>query len=91
MIDRPLYALLRDRCGLSLSEAAEFHQVRLNTLNKWSSGARNAPDGALDELRELYERIEKAASSGNEAEIAALPCEGARDAARGLADLWADE
>ena len=46
---------------------------------------------ALDELRELYERIEKAASSGNEAEIAALPCEGARDAARGLADLWADE
>jgi hypothetical protein len=87
----PLYALLRDRCGLTIREASEFHRVSFNTVKKWSSGHRKAPDGALKELRDLYGRIEDAGQSGDPFEMDALPCEGARDAARGLADLWADE
>lgn len=56
-----LYALLRDRCGLSIREAAEFHRASANTVTKWSNGDRNAPPGAIEELRTLYEQIEIAA------------------------------
>lgn len=58
---KSLYALLRERCGLSIREAAEFHSVPVNTVTKWSSGDRNPPPGVIAELRELYERIEAAA------------------------------
>lgn len=56
-----LYSLLRERCGLSLREAAEFHRVPVNTINSWSSGRRSPPDGVIEELRSLYDRIETAA------------------------------
>lgn len=55
------YALLLARCGLSLQEAAAFHDVRLDTVKSWSSGRNRAPDGVIAELRELYDRIEDAA------------------------------
>lgn len=55
---KSLYALLRERCGLSIREAAEFHAVPVNTVTKWSSGDRNAPPGVVAELRELYATIE---------------------------------
>ena len=87
----PLYALLRVRCGLSIVEAAAFHEVSESSVTKWTSGRSQAPEGALKELRDLYGRIEDAGQSGDPFEMEALPCEGARDAARGLADLWADE
>jgi hypothetical protein len=87
----PLYALLRLRCGLSPEEAARFHGVRVDTVRKWSRRKSEPPPGILDELRALYGQIEDAGQSGDPFEIDALPCEGARDAARGLADLWADE
>lgn len=43
----PLYALLRGRCGLTIREASEFHRVSLSTVNKWISGHRHVPEGAL--------------------------------------------
>lgn len=55
------YALILDRCGLSLREAAEFHGVRPDTVKSWRLGRRAAPPGALAELRALYTRIERAA------------------------------
>lgn len=58
---KSLYALLRDRCGLSIREAAAFHDVPVNTVTKWSSGDRNAPPGVIAELRDLYAVIEKIA------------------------------
>lgn len=57
-----VYSLLLERCGLSHREAAEFHNVRLDTVKSWSSGRNPAPAGALAELRALYARIEKAAN-----------------------------
>lgn len=65
------YALLLDRCGLSQREAAAFHGVRLDTVKSWSSGRNRAPAGAIEELRALYARIERAATEAL-AQIAAL-------------------
>jgi len=56
-----LYALLLARCGLSHGEAADFHQARLDTIKSWSTGRRQAPAGAIAELRALYAQIERAA------------------------------
>ena len=58
------YALLLDRCGLSIREAAEFHDVRLDTVKSWSAGRNGVPPGAMAELRELYAKIETAAAEG---------------------------
>jgi len=59
---KPLYALLRDRCGLSLREAAEFHGTSENSVMSWSAGRRNPPAGIIAELRALYAQIETAAA-----------------------------
>lgn len=56
-----LYALLRERCGLSLREAADLHGVSHDSVVSWSSGRRRPPAGVIAELRALYERIETAA------------------------------
>jgi hypothetical protein len=58
------FALLCERCGLSVREAAEFLDTRLDTVKSWSSGRREAPPGAIDELRGLYAHIERAAAEG---------------------------
>src|SRR5258708_36259129 len=59
-----LYNLLRQRCGLSQREAADFNGVALRTAEDWCSGTRrNAPQGAINELRGLYARIEAAVAS----------------------------
>lgn len=55
------FSLLTQRCGLSLAEAADFLGVRLDTVKSWSAGRNPTPDGVIDELRELYEKIEIAA------------------------------
>jgi DNA-binding XRE family transcriptional regulator len=81
----PLYALLREQCGLSPAEAAEYHDVRIDTIGKWSSGKADPPLGVMIELGELYVRIEAAAGTGCPFDLDALPCEGARDAARAIA------
>lgn len=58
-----LYSIMLQACGLSQQEAADFHKVRLDTVKSWSAGRRPAPDGAIDELRALYEKIERAADN----------------------------
>ncbi len=55
------YDLLRQRCGLSQQEAADFHKARLDTIKSWCSGRRHAPDGVIDELRALYDKINASA------------------------------
>ncbi|UFX41775.1 helix-turn-helix domain-containing protein [Bradyrhizobium sp. 41S5] len=58
-----VYDLMRQRCGLSQTEAAEFQGVRLDTVKSWCSGRRPAPARAVDELRDLYRRILEAGAS----------------------------
>lgn len=59
-----LFALLIQRCGLSLREAADFLNVRIDTVKSWSSGRNPTPRGVIDELRALYAQIERAAEEG---------------------------
>ena len=56
------YALLQKLSGLSNSEAAEFHGVRMDTVKRWSNGRDTPPDGVLDELRSLIQTQDKAAA-----------------------------
>ena len=55
-----VYYLLRQRCGLSQTDAAEFHETRIDTIKSWCSDRRSAPLGAIDELRDLYADIAEA-------------------------------
>lgn len=48
---KTLYAACLSRLGLSQSEAADLHKVRLDTVKSWSSGRNPVPQGAWDELR----------------------------------------
>lgn len=56
-----VFALLIARCGLSQREAAAFLNVSPSAIDKWSRGARPAPVGVIDELRDLYRRQARAA------------------------------
>jgi hypothetical protein len=55
-----VYDLLRQRCGLSQADAADFHATRIDTIKSWCSDRRTAPAGVLDELRDLYADISEA-------------------------------
>ena len=52
-----VYNLLRETCGLSQQEAADFHEARLDSVKSWCSDRRPAPPGVIDELRELAREI----------------------------------
>lgn len=56
-----LYALLLQACGLSHREAADFHGNRLDTIKSRASSRIEPPEGAVAELRALYDKIERAA------------------------------
>ncbi len=58
---KPLYALFRERCGLSIAESAEFHSVSQSSIKSWCNGSKIPPHGVLYELRSLYGRIDMAA------------------------------
>jgi hypothetical protein len=60
------FSLLCDRCGLSQPAAADFLKTRLDTVKSWSSGRNEAKVSVLDELRDLYARIEEAAEAASE-------------------------
>lgn len=51
-----LFASILAGLGLSQSEAADYLDVRVDTLKSWSSGRRSPPDGVLKNLHELSER-----------------------------------
>lgn len=55
------FTLLRRRCGLSQHKAAEFLEVRLDTIKSWDGDRRGVPDRVIAELRELYNRMRRAA------------------------------
>ena len=56
-----VYNLLRESCGLSQSEAADFiHEVRLDTVKSWSSDRRPAPQFAVNQLQSLLRTIRDA-------------------------------
>jgi hypothetical protein len=55
-----VYNLLREACGLSQQEAAEFHEARLDSVKSWCSDRRPAPAGVINELQELMRDVEQA-------------------------------
>lgn len=54
---KTLYAACLSRLGLSQTEAAALHGVRLDTVKSWSAGRNRVPDGAWDELRAVEAQI----------------------------------
>ena len=56
------FKLLCELTGLSTREAGDFLSVRHDTVKSWSSGRNPTPDGVLDQMRDLIDAIENAAS-----------------------------
>lgn len=48
---KTVYAAALSRLCLSQAEAAELHDVRIDTVKSWSSGRARVPPGAWDDLR----------------------------------------
>lgn len=53
-------------CGLSQQEAADFFDVRLDTVKSWSAGRNPVPAGVWDMLAGLWRRIEDAADGATD-------------------------
>lgn len=58
------YRTLREDCGLSIAEAADFHGVREGAIKAWER--KGPPSGAAGELATLRARIESAAAAALE-------------------------
>lgn len=52
------FTIMRERCGLSLQEAAAVLAVRLDTVKSWGSGRRGAGGEVLHELRAFYVAVQ---------------------------------
>lgn len=48
-------------CGLSQLEAADFFQVRIDTVKSWSTGRNPPPLGVWKQLASLFDQIQEAA------------------------------
>ena len=57
-----LFAEILRGCGLSQREAADFLDVRIDTLKSWGSGRNGAPAGVLAALHELSSLQDNAAN-----------------------------
>jgi hypothetical protein len=56
-----VYNLLREACGISQVEAAEFvHKTRLDSVKSWCSDRRTAPQGVINDLQKLAREIQNA-------------------------------
>jgi hypothetical protein len=56
-----VYNLLREACGISQAEAAEFvHGTRLDSVKSWSTDRRTAPQGVISDLQKLAREIQNA-------------------------------
>src|ERR1700720_4356322 len=56
-----VYNLLREVCGISQAEAAEFvHRTRLDSVKSWCSDRRTAPQGVINDLQKLAREIQTA-------------------------------
>jgi len=59
-----VYNLLREACGISQTEAAEFvHRTRLDSVKSWCSDRRTAPQGVINDLRKLAREIQNAGAN----------------------------
>jgi hypothetical protein len=54
-------------CGLSIREAADYFDVRPDTVQKCVNGKARTPQGWLRELKVLSDQIERSAQAGLEA------------------------
>jgi hypothetical protein len=56
-----LYNIMREACGISQTEAAEFvHGARVDSVKSWCSDRRAAPQGVINDLRKLAREIQNA-------------------------------
>ena len=56
-----VYNLLREACGISQAEAAEFvHGTRLDSVKSWCSDRRTAPQGVINDLQKVAREIQSA-------------------------------
>jgi hypothetical protein len=55
-----VYNLLREVCGISQAEAAEFHGTRLDSVKSWCGDRRTAPQGVVNDLQKLAREIQTA-------------------------------
>lgn len=55
------FSILMSLAGLSQREAAAFLKVSSSSVDKMARGARSAPDGVIDDLRDLIDQQEDAA------------------------------
>jgi hypothetical protein len=56
-----VYNVLREACGISQAEAAEFvHDTRLDSVKSWCSDRRTAPQGVINDLQKLAREIQNA-------------------------------
>lgn len=60
---KTVYAACLSRLGLSRSEAANLHEVRIDTVKSWCAGRRAVPTTAWDDLRDHERRIVDASES----------------------------
>lgn len=67
-----VFALLSDRCGLSIRGAASLLGVREDTVKSWRAGRNGAPPAVIGQMRALYTRMERAAVEAA-AQIAQTP------------------
>lgn len=79
-----LFSVLLKLSGLSLKEASDFFDVRIDTVKSWSAGRNGVPGGVLGQLHDLLEKQEKAAGEAvnlwnNQGEHESLECGVASD------------
>ena len=55
-----VYNLLREACGISQAETAEFHGTRLDSVKSWCGDRRTAPRGVIKDLQKLAREIQTA-------------------------------
>jgi transcriptional regulator with XRE-family HTH domain len=58
---RTAFDLIRERCGLSQREAADFLSVSVDTIKSWASGRNLVPPGVIAQLRGLHGQIDRSA------------------------------
>jgi hypothetical protein len=71
-------------CGLSRQEAADFFGISMRTLERWLAGG--APDGAMAELADFYDRMDASA----EAALAVMRANPADSVDLHIAEEWAE-
>lgn len=54
---KTLYSACLSRLGLTQSEAAALHEVRIDTVKSWCAGRNRVPPGAWIDLREHEAQI----------------------------------